>query len=254
MKKTVNILCTILMALCAVCFVWVNLTFSINAGNIVGTILFGGAFCALFFRRKIAAFVGKIWRHIIGKIAVIFAGTMVLFCAGVCVFFGVNMARYAETPSARTDCVIVLGCQVRGEIPSRMLSDRLNTALEILNDEPQAVCVVSGGKGRGEDISEAEAMRRYLTARGISEDRIIMEDASTSTAENLRFSAEILRGIGITENVTIVTSDYHQFRAHIYAAREGLTVSHHSSHTTPLMLMNNAVREMCAIAAAYIGR
>lgn len=254
MKKTTNIFCAVMMALCAVCFVWVNLTLRINAGNIVGSLVFGGMFCVLFFRRRIAAFVGRIWRHTVGKTAVVLAGAAVVFCAGACAFIGVNMVRYSETPSERVDCVLVLGCQVKGEVPSSMLSDRLNAALEVLNNKPQALCVVSGGRGRGEDISEAEAMRRYLTERGISEERIITEDKSTSTAENFGFSAEMLKSRDITENIVVVTSDFHQFRAHILASREGLEVSHHSARTSLPALLNNAVREICADAAAIMFR
>lgn len=253
MKKNINVLRIVVMAICALCSVWVNITTGINAGNIAGTVIFGGLFCAALFCRRTAGFVVRIWRHIPGKAAVVCAGATVFFCAGVCVYSAVNMARYSESAAERTDCVLVLGCQVKGEKPGKMLSDRLDAALEILNAEPQALCIVSGGKGRGEDISEAEAMRRYLIAHGISDDRIVIEDRSSSTYENLHFSAEILRGMGVLENITVVTSDFHQFRAHIYAAREGLDVSHHSARTFLPAFMNNAVRELCALAVAYTG-
>ncbi len=253
-KKIAAVAWTAAEVLCAVCLVWVNLVLT-NVGNIAGTLLFGGLFCAVFFRKKLLAAIRRLWKRSLGKAALTASAAVLLFLAGLCVFFGVNMAHYADNsrPVGRTDCVLVLGCRVVGETPSRMLTDRLEVALDLLNSEPQAVCVVSGGKGRDEQLSEAEAMRRYLLDRGISEERIVMEDRAASTAENFRYSAEILRGLGIESNITVVTSDFHQYRAHICAEREGLSVSHRSARTELRALLNNVMREICLLAAVSFG-
>lgn len=98
-----------------------------------------------------------------------------------------------KAPAEDGEYVIVLGAQVRGEVPTLVLSARIRAAAEYLKEHPQAVAVASGGKGSGENISEAEAIRRGLVRLGISENRILLEDQSTSTAENLRFSAEVIQ-------------------------------------------------------------
>ena len=103
-----------------------------------------------------------------------------------------------------------------------------------------------------EDISEAEAMRRYLNAHGIADERIITEDRSTTTDENIRFTAELLSEIGISDNITIVTNEFHQYRADIFARRAGLTVGHHSARTSPRLLLNQWVREWGALAVAIL--
>ena len=74
-----------------------------------------------------------------------------------------------------------------------MLSERLCAAYEYLNRNPKAMCVLSGGQGDGEEISEAECMYRYLTGRGIDGARLLLEDQSTTTAENLQYSMELLQ-------------------------------------------------------------
>lgn len=132
-----------------------------------------------------------------------------------------------------------------------MLARRCDAALETLSEYPNAVCVVSGGKGNGENISEAEAMRRYLIERGISESRIIAEDKSTSTRENIRLSAELLKERGI-DSAVIVTNEFHQYRAGIYARSSGLTVGHHSAGTPLYNLANYWVREWAALLSAVI--
>lgn len=142
----------------------------------------------------------------------------VLTCLGLmyfCVleFFIVSDAMTDK--SVERDYIIVLGAQVRGEDPSLALQHRLEGALAYLELHPDTIAVVSGGKGDGENISEAECMYRWLTAHGIDENRIIREPKSTSTMENLRFSFELIRerGDDPNGNIAIVSSGYHLYRA-----------------------------------------
>jgi len=240
----------------AVGLVWVNLSLRFTAGSLIGSLILGAAFCLAVFFEPISRLIGRIWRKIPGRILLCFFGAVIAAGLFVCGFFSVNMAVYAANPplseAADTDCVIVLGCQVKGETPTSMLCDRLNAALELLKSSDKLLCVVSGGQGNGEDISEAEAMRRYLMKNGISDERIIPEPGSHSTEENLRFSAELLRERGFEGKVTIVTSEYHQYRAHVYAEREGLCVSHYSAATTPRLIPNSWAREWAALAVMFL--
>ena len=241
-SKTIRI---IIAAVSCFLLVWVNLNF-ITAGTIIGSVLFGGIIALCVFWKPFCRLIKQLWSKIGGKIALIFIGTVIAFCVVFCSVFSVKMAIYVERPIDNPQAVIVLGCQVRGETPSIMLKNRLDTALETLNEYPDTVCVVSGGKGKGEDISEAEAMRRYLTENGIPESRIINEDKSKNTRENISFSKEILDERGI-DRAIIVTNDFHQYRADIYARRNGLTVGHHSAVTRRLNLLNYWVREWAAL-------
>lgn len=230
--------------------IWVNLNY-FTAGTVIGSLLFGGALFICIAWKPFTRFITRLWSKLAGKIALLAAGTVCAVCVVVCAIFSVNMAMNVESPIEDPQAVIVLGCQVRGETPSTMLAKRCDAALETLADHPNAVCVVSGGQGNGEDISEAEAMRRYLVEHGISEERVITEDKSVSTRENIRFSAELLKERGI-DRAIIVTNDFHQFRANIYARKNGLTVGHHSSKTPIHNLMNYWVREWAALFSAVI--
>ena len=109
------------------------------------------------------------------------------------------------------DYIIVLGAKVNGTRPSLALRCRIDRAYEYLSENPDTIAILSGGQGRGEDISEAEAMRRALVERGIAEERLILEDRSTSTEENLKFSYSLLPDVNRT--VGIVTNNFHVFRA-----------------------------------------
>ena len=131
-----------------------------------------------------------------------------VLCAGMSFFLATYIAflsyslATAASSKARLDAlpkdeqltVMIFGCYVRGEEPGRTLTTRLDAALSLLKRYQNADCIVSGGQGSNEAISEAEAMRRYLVSRGIAEERITLEDRSTNTSENLEYTFAILTG------------------------------------------------------------
>ncbi len=252
MKKKLSVLikaCIILPALwlLALCFV------RINVGTLIGCILFGGIILVTLFHRALWSAAKWLWKRLWGKISLISAGALALVCVFAVTFFSVNMARCMHDPSEKVDVVIVLGCRVRGEVPSSLLSARCRAAAQVLEAHPEAVCIAAGGQGQGEDISEAEAMYRLLTGWGIAPERIYKEDKSTSTAENFAFSAEIMQREGIGGSVAVVTSEYHQFRASLYAKRAGLgDTGHYSGSTVRYFIPNYWLREWAALAAMYV--
>lgn len=251
METASKIIRTIIAAIAGVLLVWVSINF-FTAGTVIGWVIFGLIIALCVFWKKFCALVKRLWKRLWGKIALCVIGAAAAFAAGICVFFSVNMILCTEKPLEKTEAVIILGCQVRGEEPSVMLKNRLDAALEVLRENPEAVCIASGGQGGGENISEAECMRRYLIANGIEDERIYIEDKSTSTEENIAFSREILDNLGISENIIIATSEFHQYRASIYASRAGLKTGSHSAKTPVLNLLNYWVREWAALAGAYI--
>lgn len=251
MERTSKIIRTIIAAIAGVLLVWVSINF-FTAGTVIGWVIFGSIIALGVFWKKFCALVKRLWKRIWGKIALCVVGAMAAFAAGICVFFTVNMISCSEKPLEKTEAVIILGCQVRGEEPSLMLKNRLDAALEVLRENPEAVCIASGGQGGGENISEAECMRRYLIENGIEDKRIFTEDKSTSTEENLAFSREILENLGISDNIMIITSEFHQYRASIYAKKNGLQTGAHSAKTPVWNLLNYWVREWATLAIAYI--
>ena len=137
-------------------------------------------------------------------------------------FFVVQEAVKGET-ALQADAVIVLGAGVNGETPSHTLRTRIDTAAAhpSLLDESVPV-ILSGGQGGGEEISEAECMRRELIRLGVDESRLILEDKSTDTRENFANSCAILRerGFAMDEDtrIAIVTSNFHLCRAKLLLA------------------------------------
>ena len=152
-------------------------------------------------------------------------------------------------PAPGAPYVVVLGAAVYGETPSLSLENRVKRAIEYLEANPNAKVVVSGGQGEGENISEAECMRRYLEAHGIEADRILMEDHSTSTMENLTFSKAVIeRDGGSAEKIVIVSSGYHLYRAKEMASSLGMDADGAASDDGyPVFMCGMYLREALAV-------
>ena len=125
---------------------------------------------------------------------------------------GVILSGASADPAPGLDYVVVLGAKVNGTEPSGALRNRIQVASEYLLENPDTLCVASGGKGADEGISEALCILQGLTARGVSADRVILEENSTDTVENIRFTLE---KIPDAERATIgvVTNNFHMYRA-----------------------------------------
>ena len=146
----------------------------------------------------------------------------------------------------RLDWIIILGAQVRGTRITNSLRRRLDRGLSYLGEFPGTKVIVSGGQGPGEEITEAEAMARYLMENGIPEEQIFLEDRSTSTRENLRFS----RAFTDPEHdrVGIVTNDFHIYRSGLIAGQEGYRNLYLlPADSNPVFQLNYLVREFFAV-------
>lgn len=140
--------------------------------------------------------------------------------------------------------VIILGAQVKGKTLSKALKSRLDTAYEYLIKNRKAQVIVSGGQGSGEDISEADAMSNYLKERGIETSRIIKEDQSTNTYENIKYSRKFLKEEPL---VILVSSNFHIYRAMGIAKKQGLKVHGLGAPVDDILALNYYVREFFAV-------
>jgi uncharacterized SAM-binding protein YcdF (DUF218 family) len=156
--------------------------------------------------------------------------------------------------SPAADYVIVLGAQVKGSTVSRALKNRLDTALAYLKDNPESYVIVAGGQGRGEDITEALAMKNYLVAAGADNSKIILEDNSVNTYENLRNSRNIVtaretgQSIESSKKIVVVTNQFHVYRAVRLAKQQGFEqVSGFGAPNDDVLTIHYYVREFFGV-------
>ncbi|MCR5599385.1 MAG: YdcF family protein [Ruminococcus sp.] len=216
----------------------------INLGNCSGMALSLSLAVICLFWERFAAFIGRCWEKSIGKAVLLFLGIGLILCAVLAVMISISMVRAAkDPPKDENTTVIVLGCKVRDGAPSLMLFRRLQAAYDYLSEHESVNVVVSGGQGSDEAISEAECMKEWLVGKGISPERIYMEDRSVNTEENLRFSQQIIKDEGLPEKATLITDSFHQLRAKMLAEKQGMETYSISGRTAWYILPTYWVRE-----------
>jgi uncharacterized SAM-binding protein YcdF (DUF218 family) len=154
---------------------------------------------------------------------------------------------------AEVDYLMILGAGIRGKEVSLTLQKRMDKGIEYLISNPEAIVIVSGGQGLGEEISEAEAMKNYLVNHGIKENRIIKEEKSTSTMENFKYTKEIIQKDHNEKiKLLIVTNDFHMYRSKFLAKRNGFIAFGLPSKTPWSVLPNCYIREYFAVLKSLV--
>lgn len=153
------------------------------------------------------------------------------------------------------EVVVVLGSGLIGDRVPPLLARRLDlgiaTYLKALSVWEKPVLVVSGGKGSDEAISEAEGMARYVRGQDAAVERLILEDQSVSTEQNIQFTRQIVQGEGVLGPWTAVTSDFHAFRAAMLLSEQKIPGNAIGAKSVKYFWASAKLREMIAILAAY---
>ncbi len=240
LQKRIGTVSLILGMACVVYFVglvsYAGLYNKFNYAWLVFGIFFGALGAALRFGKfKVSKKTAKFAAVIGGILLIVFLNIEGLVVSG---FF--------QKGEENLDYIIVLGAKMNHGGPSVVLRQRLDKAIDYLEQNPDTIVIVSGGQGADEPVSEAQGMRDYLVAHGVDETRIIMENQSTTTKENLNFSAEY---INIEEDrVGIVTNNFHVYRSVKLAKLEGYkNVYGIAAGSQVLMLPANMLREFACI-------
>jgi uncharacterized SAM-binding protein YcdF (DUF218 family) len=184
----------------------------------------------------------------------------VIICVGLIWFIGMEavIVSYPKHNEKKDDYILVLGAGLRdGTFPTEILRNRLDAAIVCSEKNDKSYIVVSGGKGEDEDIPEAQAMSEYLQDKGVSKEKIIMENQSRNTNQNFKFSKEKIEEHSNKDldkvNVKIVTTDFHAFRSSILAKRNGyVNFDNYSSSTVWYLIPITYTREAFAIVKSMI--
>lgn len=216
--------------------------------EMTGLVLGGYGFLCLFDALAERRGWPKGWRT---AAAAAGAAAAVVLAAGIAVVL--TLGRSDWDAARRADYAVVLGAQIKGGQPSRTLRERLELALTLMEENPDAVVIVSGGQGPDEASTEAVVMYEYMARRGADLSRLYREDRARNTRENLQNSASIAAALGIDPaRPAIVTSEFHLCRARYIAGTLGLEASGIASRTTPWCLtLNYALRELFAFVKAW---
>ena len=177
---------------------------------------------------------------------------------GFSALFGAVLSGMYDQIDGEPQVMVILGCQVKPWGPSILLQDRLDKALEYLETEPDMTVVVSGGQGPDEHISEARAMADYLMAQGIEQERILLEDQSHNTVQNLTLTRQLLDELGydLEQDIVVVSNGFHLTRVRmlwerVWEEEDNLsTLAAPSSHVPSRLKMY--LREPLALAKSFV--
>ena len=231
----------------------------VNAlGFLLALLLVGGELFLFFGDRGVSGSEAYVRAHEI--VVNVFAAVYLYFECMVMGVFAAYELTARHQPAPEQDYLIVLGCALRRDgTPSPLLRDRLERAIAFRNRQLAATgkeltFVTSGGQGPDEVISESEAMKEYLLARGIPECRILEENRSTNTLENMRLSKEKIQAEHPGARVAFSTTNYHVFRSGLLARRVKLKAEGMGARAKWYFWPNALVREFVGLLTAHRGK
>lgn len=179
---------------------------------------------------------------------------LLLFIAAVLLEAGLYCfieSRGRQARPQKSDVLLVLGCRLHGDKPSPSLQYRLDKALELYKEGYGCFLLVSGGQGVDEIMSEARMMKKYLVEKGIPLKKIITEEKSTSTWENIIFSKEIMDQRGL-DTAVVVTNDFHIYRSASMARKAGIPATGAAAPSVPHLKKGYMLRETLAVLKYWV--
>ena len=225
-----------------------------NIGAIFGLCMSVFALLVTAFIKTAVKILKRLWRSKAGKtVTIAFFSVFGLLAVYAVLLSSLMIGEMMNTPN-NPDAVIVLGCRVqRNGKPSLMLGRRIEAAYEYLSENKNVICIVSGGKGEDEPISEGEAMKVALVEKGIEESRIFVEDKSENTKENIEFSARLLDEMGMEINeAAIVTDGFHLYRASLMAKGTWQNTTSVAADTPWWLVTAYWFREWFALSSLFV--
>lgn len=245
-QKVMRILLNIAGTLCLLYYILVAFVAGLIHTSILFIWLIAGAGCYLlsaFFPPLVRMVKSwKWWGKLLAATPLCIC--LLLFCIGE---IAILTGFVSDLPEGDADYLIVLGAKVNPDGPSLTLQKRIDAAYEYLAEHPHTVVIASGGQGSDEHISEAECIASELIKMGIDGDRIILEDRSTDTAENIQYSKELLED-SPDVTVLVLSNDFHCFRASGIARRHlEANVGHVAADSVFFLLPHYMVREFAGL-------
>ena len=218
-----------------------------NIGNLTGILLFLILTLAGYHLETITEYIRNPSHRAVRILIVLFCALVLIFIL-IAMVESVFMIRASRSEPAADATVIVLGCQN----DSKMMRERTRSAAGYLKAHPDAKCILSGGIGSDEAITEGQCMYDQLVHDGISSDRLYIEGRSTSTRENLDFSRQLAEQSGLSTDFAIVTNEFHEYRAGQIAKKLGLSSGAVPAKTEWWLFPTFYVRELYGILYEWI--
>ena len=140
----------------------------------------------------------------------------------------------------KLDYVVVLGAGLIGDKVTPLLASRIEKGIAIYQKHPSSKLIMSGGQGPDEIMAEGQAMANYVLEKGVPAEDILIENQSTNTEENLKFSYALMKP---GSRFALVTNYYHVFRALLLARKLKIKCIGYGARTKFYFSLNAFIRE-----------
>lgn len=246
MKKAMGLFCYALAVVCVVYAAGVIATGAAGTRFYLVWFLLAAGLAGLGYAVQRNAFAA--WPLPVRAVCLTVSGAgLALFC----LVEGLVLSHFSDKGEANLGYLIVLGAQMKENGPSVALARRLDLAAAYLMENPDTVCVVSGGRGSNEPISEAEGMSAYLVKKGIDPARIVLEEQSHNTLQNLVNSRRLIPE-GETK-VGVVTNRFHVYRSVQLAKKQGFPQAvGMGAAVSAYFIPNNMLREFFGVMKDWL--
>ncbi len=241
----------IFLVLMIVCIIYSVSIYMVGSGTFSFIIWFAGA--AFFGSAFYFAGNGR-WN----RVPTVLRGTcyciIALLIVLMTICMGLMLSHFGDKGVKNLDYIVVLGAQMRNHEPSTIYRYRLDAAYAYLKENPATICIVSGGHGVNEIVSEGDGGKDYLISKGIAPERIIAETKAMDTFANINNSLEIMSSKTYEDSIEIgiVTNNFHVFRGvHLAKNLTSSEVYGIAAYTVPWYLPNNMVRECFGIVRDF---
>lgn len=206
-------------------------------------------------RKFLRAKLGKVYLGI----KIFMSCAMVFYAVTFALLVGYIHLSPSAQPSAQPDgtknVYVVFGAKVKADGPAKTLASRLDVAVDVMLEDTGAVCIVSGGQGPDEPFTEASCMRDYMVERGVSPERIFLEEKASNTRENILYSTELIEELEFTDRQIIcISSETHIPRIRLMCSRCGVDALYIKAET-PMkqFLFTTWVREYLSYVKMLLG-
>lgn len=218
------------------------------------TVIFG-VVLPFLFRRFLRNRLGKVYLFL----KIFMSCAMAFFTVTFWILVGyIHLSPSAEPvaqPDRTENVYIVFGAKVREDGPLKTLASRLDVAVDVMQKDTGAVCIVTGGQGHDEPFTEASCMRDYMVDRGISPERIYLEEKASNTRENIKYSAQMIGELGLSDRQIIcISSETHIPRIELMCSRAGVDALYIKAETPMKEFLFTAwVREYLSYVKMLLG-
>lgn len=171
---------------------------------------FGGIFVSMF--AMLIATIDAFYFHIKPVVPIIILNVILVIFLLQLIIVTFKMV-YTILASSKDVCdnatILILGTKTIDGKPSKELKARLDKALSFNNKNVNYI--VSGGKVQ-EDYSEADVMKEYLLEKGVSENRIFIDDKANNSVESIKYSKVIIKENNLDNHLYVLSTNYHLYR------------------------------------------